>query len=245
MPNQYKVIALNEKYDGPKEVLGQCSKDFDCGNNTDFPTLCVNSRCLNEGRPRITLTWVGDDDLDLRVTTPFSTNVNYIDDFDPESQGSFDTGFTQTTNGSHVESIFFPYSGRAPGGIYTIEVISFQQRGEAADLWTLEVFDRGLATPVLTERDTGGRVGPEAVIYFRSDRRSNGTSICSTENPNVECCEDNQCIAAESREDGVRRCENRQCISIGSPSFTLSSYGSKFLNLLNICVEMALSLIIS
>jgi len=228
LANQYKVVSLTEKYDGPKETVpGQCSEDSECGNNKDFPTLCVSSRCLNEGRPRITLTWVGNDDIDLRVTTPQGKTVNYTEYFDPISGGTFDTSFAQTANGSHVESIFFPLSGRAPGGLYEIDVVGFQERGEA-DLWTLEVFDNGLLAPVFREQGTGKRLG---IPYLRSDGDEVLQAVCSREAPFTECCEDEECTEAAFSENEAKRCDNRQCISIGNHSFTLTSFGNDVISL--------------
>mmetsp|Transcript_10661 Transcript_10661/g.15684 ORF Transcript_10661/g.15684 Transcript_10661/m.15684 type:complete len:547 (-) Transcript_10661:854-2494(-) len=167
--SQYTVLSLQENEDDALQELSpltpeECVVDNDCANGLTLTRLCVNNHCLNEGDPRITLTWEGDDDLDLSVYTPQGARVWYKDDFDPISGGSFDTGFVQNVWGSHVESIFFPASGRAPGGNYEIEVHLYEER-EESDTWTLQVFEGGNTQPVLTEVGKGHR---SSIIYSRA-----------------------------------------------------------------------------
>lgn len=164
--SQYAILSLQEYGDDTQELSPltqeECVVDNDCASDTALTRLCVNNHCLNEGNPRITLTWEGDDDLDLSVFTPGGVRVWYKDDFDPVSGGSFDTRFAQNVEGSHVESIFFPASGRAPGGTYTIEVNPYEER-EESDTWTLQVFENGGTEPVLTEVGEGHH----SIMYSR------------------------------------------------------------------------------
>lgn len=168
LASQYPILAFKEEEDDPTEdpvpVQEECSIDADCASNLALTRLCINHHCVNEGDPRITLTWEGDDDLDLSVVTPQGVRVGYDNDFDQLSGGSFDTGFVQDVEGSHVENIFFPVSGIAPVGDYTIEVDPYEER-EGSDTWLLQVFEIGQSDPVLIETGTGYR---SDIIYTRS-----------------------------------------------------------------------------
>mmetsp|Transcript_12338 Transcript_12338/g.18955 ORF Transcript_12338/g.18955 Transcript_12338/m.18955 type:complete len:815 (+) Transcript_12338:100-2544(+) len=168
LASQYPILAFQEEEGGPSEdnvpVQAECSIDADCASNLAIARLCINHHCVNEGDPRITLTWEGDDDLDLSVVTPQGVRVGYDNDFDQLSGGSFDTGFVQDVEGSHVENIFFPVSGTAPKGDYTIAVDPYEER-EGSDTWLLQVFEVGQSDPVLTETGTGYR---SDIIYTRA-----------------------------------------------------------------------------
>jgi hypothetical protein len=149
--NQLTVDSSGEKIGGQIDVtlptrMMRCQTTADCGGNK--PQVCVSNRCIHDGNPRITLTWDGDDDLDLLVVTPDGATIWYDNNFDPVSLGAFDTGHVQDIPGKHVESIYFPLRS-APQGVYQIWVSSFKERGEP-DSWTVEVFSLGSSRMVVT-----------------------------------------------------------------------------------------------
>ena len=149
--NELTVVSSGEKIGGlvdvtlPTQIM-RCQTTADCGGIK--PQVCASNRCIHDGNPRITLTWDGDDDLDLLVVTPDGATIWYDNNFDPVSLGAFDTGHAQDVPGQHVESIYFPLRS-APPGIYQIWVSSFEERGEP-DSWTVEVFSRGSSRMVVT-----------------------------------------------------------------------------------------------
>jgi hypothetical protein len=109
----FKVAMVNEEVAANTDVLEsrvECAVAQDC-INSGKGTLCVNNACLHEGNPRITLTWVGDDDLDLIVYTPSDVMIAYDADFDPETGGSFDTLFLKKSS-RHTLRVYFPHIGR-------------------------------------------------------------------------------------------------------------------------------------
>ena len=56
-----------------KYVAAECVIDDHCREN-DF---CFENRCIVDGTPRFTLSWEGDDDLDLSVNPPVGSRVDY------------------------------------------------------------------------------------------------------------------------------------------------------------------------
>jgi hypothetical protein len=221
----FKVAMVNEEVTANTDVLEsrvECAVAQDC-INSGKGTLCVNNACLHEGNPRITLTWVGDDDLDLIVYTPSDVMIAFDADFDPETGGSFDTLFSQEAFAPHVESIFFPMSG-GPSGNYTIEVDSYDQVG-SPDTWTIEVFTAaGKSVPVFVKKSTGSK--DEIIFYFGDDLMDPNSDVCSIADAQTECCVDADC---KPNGKFARRCANRQCITEGVRTFTLSWTGSKCL----------------
>jgi hypothetical protein len=221
--NQYNVSMVIEKLSGSEVAQnsrGECVVAEDCMKSKKG-TLCVNNACLHEGSPRITLTWVGDDDLDLSVYTPGDVKIAYDADFDPETGGSFDTRFSQDVFAPHVESIFFPRSG-GPSGIYRIAVDSYEERG-SPDSWTIEVFTAaGESVPVFVETHTGS----QSDIVFSFGDFPTPPNVCSIEDAQTECCSTEDCISTGAF---AKRCVNRQCITEGARTFTLSWTGSKLL----------------
>ena len=112
-----------------------------CSINSDCPfdesqQVCVNRRCVHDGNPRISLTWEGDDDLDLSVTTPKGVEISYNNYFDEDSGGVFDTSYVQDVLGNHTENVYFRMG--EPRFNYTIKVRTYMQRG-SADPWIVEV----------------------------------------------------------------------------------------------------------
>ena len=78
------------------------------------------------------------------VQTPFEKEIYWDRKFDPETGGSLDVDFRpgeegQAEFGTWTENINFP-SG-APFGAFIVWVNQFNQKGEFADEFTLEIFD--------------------------------------------------------------------------------------------------------
>jgi hypothetical protein len=196
----------------------ECTLASECVKNK-AGTLCVNSECINLGNPRITLTWEGDDDLDLSVFTPSDTEIWYDSPFDKKTSGVFDTGFVQDVSAPHAESIYFPRSG-APGGTYGIAVYDYEIRN-GADPWKIEVFLNNATDPVFVQTGEGFR---DDMRFTFGDFISGQNEVCSLESPNTECCVNTDCTD-DVASDAL--CVNRQCVTQGSPRFTLSYFGSK------------------
>ncbi|KAI2501525.1 hypothetical protein MHU86_12970 [Fragilaria crotonensis] len=104
--------------------------------------VCINTRCVVDGTPRFTLTWDGDDDLDLSVSPPIGNRVDWWNQVDSRSGGRLQDDTTPTGT-SHLESIYFGISRRALTGRYGIEVDPYETNGDASDPWKLQVSVRG------------------------------------------------------------------------------------------------------
>ena len=116
----------------------ECILDDHCLEND----ICYKNRCLVDGTPRFTLSWEGDDDLDLYVTPPSGKRVDYWNRYDEQSGG---THLTDTTpmGTSHVEAAYYGVDLPAQKGRYRILVKPYEEFGDAADSWTLTVSVRG------------------------------------------------------------------------------------------------------
>jgi hypothetical protein len=208
----YQVDSSNITFDDPRDVCDSKTECIDDGRGD----ICVNNVCLHEGNPRFTLTWEGDDDIDLTVQTPAGVNISYEDPKDVFSRGYFDTQFSQVGFASHVESITFPNatgSGRlgGPRGTYKVYVNPYAEL-DSSDIWTLEVFTKdGGSEPAHVVQG----IGPQQEILFDFI----GSDACSSTD---ECCTDIDCTDPDSF------CTNRQCTINGGLTFTLSWVGSKY-----------------
>ena len=226
-PDVGKKVIITKVQETDVGVVGELATRKECDVNADCirinkGTLCVNYQCLNEGNPRVTLTWEGDDDLDLVVLTPDGTAIDFSTDFDHATGGAFDTLYSQDGYGRHVESIFFPISG-GPSGDYKVEIMVYEQRG-TPDSWSLEVVTDKVdgAQAFLTDSGSGPR---NDITFFVGDSVSIDTVECSTANTYDECCQDIDC---GTNEQYPKRCINRQCITEAARTFTLTWFGSKF-----------------
>ncbi|KAL7559521.1 hypothetical protein ACA910_011916 [Epithemia clementina (nom. ined.)] len=114
-----------------------CCEDSDCGTANEL--VCVESTCVNSGSPRFTLSWFGDDDLDLHVITPGGFEIDYRSTYDPTSQGRLDQDDIPGPITRWVENIYFPLDGSSPRGTYTYFVHYYSQIG-IADSWQLFVY---------------------------------------------------------------------------------------------------------
>jgi hypothetical protein len=104
--------------------------------------VCFNTRCIVNGTPRFTLTWNGDDDLDLSVSPPLGKIVDWWKQFDSRSGGRLQDDTTPMGT-SHVESIYFGVSRRALTGRYVVKVDAYETHGDSSDPWKLKVSVRG------------------------------------------------------------------------------------------------------
>mmetsp|Transcript_23032 Transcript_23032/g.38068 ORF Transcript_23032/g.38068 Transcript_23032/m.38068 type:complete len:658 (-) Transcript_23032:243-2216(-) len=170
--NQYTIAALNEQVDStvvttsPRTAL-QCNSAAECVASKEG-SVCINNECLHDGNPRFTLTWTGDDDLDLSVITPFGTKVWYQHNFDATTNGAFDTGYVQDVYGSHVESVYFPVG---PEGKYRILVSQYKEQGEGDDEWVLEVVVNGMIAMQLNGKGAEFDEEEGGIIYHHGGQQ--------------------------------------------------------------------------
>ena len=119
----------------------QCCSDTDCSN--DGSARCVANTCLTEGQLRFTLSWTGDDDLDLQVVAPNGAVLGpTASTTDAPSGGLVDV----ETNpngifGDHLENIIFSPTTFLLGQ-YRYSVIR-QGAISTEDEWTVEVYLNG------------------------------------------------------------------------------------------------------
>jgi uncharacterized protein YfaP (DUF2135 family) len=196
----------------------ECSTDFDeCCRDQQCPVsgeICIQRTCIASGTPRFTLTWIGDDDLDLFVETPDGTVVFYANPIDQVSGGQFGEDFTQPGFGFHVENTFFP-PGRAPPGQYRYYIVPSTSRGGESDTWTLSVFEG--------DQRVANQSGSGESSIFTYNIAPPVPAVCNT--LNHECCINSDCSA-----NGVV-CNNRNCVVDGNPRFTLTWTGDDNLDL--------------
>jgi hypothetical protein len=220
------ALLISEEVNNPEPSIDnrqECTNNKDCllKFKGDF---CINNQCIRNGNPRITLTWYGDDDLDLSVTTPDGERVGYENLFDQSTGGSFDTLYSQFNLAYHVESISFPMSG-APSGEYRIEVDAYEVR-EDPDIWTLEVYTSVDGVPPFPpEVGQGSR---DDIILKFGDKLSAASFICSMKNLGTECCKDKDCQNSGSND---KICRNRKCIIDILRTFTLTWIGGESISL--------------
>jgi len=109
----------------------QCCSASDCPNTGD---ICVNFNCVSSGSLRFTVSWFGDDDMDIHVITPGGVEIYYANRFDPVSGGQLDFDRIPSSPTFNVENIAF---STPPPGEYDFFVDQFSQRGGVSDVWTL------------------------------------------------------------------------------------------------------------
>ena len=216
----YVLTQVHEEANGTNvddAYRQDCTADADCVDS-EKGDFCVNFSCIHAGNPRITLTWEGDDDLDLVVYTPDGVRIGYDATYDETSGGSFDTLFSQEVFAPHAESIFFPMWG-GPHGTYVIQVYVWEQR-DLPDDWTVEIFTAESGTePIIIKQGTGNR---DDILFDFGETGLSLSADCSMNNAQTECCTDDQCGGV------AQRCANKQCVTAGVRTFTLSWTGSKF-----------------
>ncbi|KAL3932999.1 MAG: hypothetical protein SGBAC_010591 [Bacillariaceae sp.] len=204
--------------DGVCSILtDECCSDFDCPTTRD---LCAQGYCIRDGSPRFTLTWDGDDNLDLVVVTPLGTTLSRSFIFDPLSGGIFEADTTQEQLGSHFENIYFPLTG-SPFGEYSIQVRSFQRYG-SDDSWTLQIHDGG---NLLDTQSGTGDSDPIPFVRVGSSEPERPAYDGSRCTPLMdECCFESDC-------DGGQVCIQRVCLERGYPRVTLTWTGDDALAL--------------
>ena len=112
----------------------------ECRSNSHCPsgTVCIANFCIDDGSPRFTLTWRGDDDLDLGVVPPLGNKIDYWNRFDSQSGGTL-TDDRNPNGPVHVESVNFGVSQPALTGRYNLHVRPYEVGGGSNDTWTLRV----------------------------------------------------------------------------------------------------------
>lgn len=108
--------------------------EIDCCDDTDCALAeqrCTSNRCIHTGHPRITLTWYGNDDLDLHVITPAGTTINFLNRQDAASGGTADIdGLPGGRTGRWVENVWFDDTLVDTSGTYTYFVVSYNARDQ-------------------------------------------------------------------------------------------------------------------
>jgi uncharacterized protein YfaP (DUF2135 family) len=192
-------------------AVDECCNDSDCSGGS----LCVQRTCIDDGNPRITLTWTGDDDLDLTVTPPLGETISFLNQFDEDSGGRFGEDGVQFFFGLHVENIFFPANG-GPIGEYKYEVQSFNVVG-GDDTWTVRVFVGGEEVSSQSGNGNSGELTYDFTMGSNLAVEDQLLADCSLSTE--ECCTDTDCPL----EDEI--CVQQICIAEGNPRFTLTWTG--------------------
>lgn len=187
-------------------VEEECCIDTDCAGSTGG--LCIQRACINEGSLRITLEWIGDDDLHLFVETPTNAAISNNLDVDTESGGRHESS-EESTYGFNVESVYFPLSG-APTGTYNIYIDAFAIDGVGADVWTIRIYENG----ELSFQETG--FSDSTVYSYNFESASNPQMQSGLCNFDSACTGDTQV------------CVRDVCVSEGNPRFTLQWTGESF-----------------
>ncbi|KAL3920945.1 MAG: hypothetical protein SGILL_003010 [Bacillariaceae sp.] len=218
----------------PSNAPSICGNGISCNEGTE---VCIQGECANEGNPRFSLQWTGDDNLGLMVTTPGGVAINAAFPFDPVSEGAFETNSAtdedgvQDGFGKHLESIFFPLEG-GPTGVYRYSVTSPKIVG-SEDSWVLSVAVGG--NDVEIQRGSGasgvfsfryGGIGPPSPTAMPALSPSFPPTLDQQECDAavVQCCSTDDCFPSES-------CTFETCVDEGNPRFTLSWEGSNDLDL--------------
>jgi len=100
----------------------ECVTDDDCPNDS----ICNEGTCVRKGNPRFTLTWFGDDDLDIHAIPPGGEEIYYDNKVDPVTGGNLDEDRIPDRLGWWTENINVP---TGPDGTYTVWVDQYDQVG--------------------------------------------------------------------------------------------------------------------
>ena len=203
----------------------QCCRNADCIDKSG--SLCVQRTCIHEGSLRISLEWIGDDNLHLIVDTPEEVAITNDMNFDVASGGRHESS-DDSTFGFNVENVYFPISG-APTGKYEIYVDASEISGQGADLWTMRIYEDG---EIRFEETGFGKSN----AYLYDITRANTLVPTSASKPSVSpsnsqidtsgVCNDNSACVGETQV-----CVWGFCISEGNPRFTLQWPGGSFYSL--------------
>jgi len=135
-------------------------KHVDCCQNSDCPNendICANQSCFPDGNPRFTLTWHGDDDLDLHVVSPKGIDIsskNKRENENNRESGGQWRGRGQSIQGkstmveSYAEHIYFPMDSTCEDGkgVYQYFVKQSSKTGIRDDSWALSVYQNNMET---------------------------------------------------------------------------------------------------
>ena len=139
---------------------------------TDIPNDGIDQNCdgadlvVDDGSVRVTLSWDGDDDVDLHVIDPLGFRINYVNRTSP-SGGTLDRDDNINACGGDlepggVENVFWPSSPAAPSGTYTVEVRSYSDCPPELASYTLQVFVGGILVETRSGVAGGGGGGGPA-----------------------------------------------------------------------------------
>ena len=191
----------------PVPPTGRCQVDSDCIVGQE---VCVQRTCIDEGNPRFTLTFTGNDDLDLSVVTPLGATISAANTIDDVSGGVFGESHIQSQFGLHVENVHFPFTG-GPLGSYSYYVTSRIPVG-ADDIWQIGVYVGGQRVALQSGRGTS--------VVFRYDFLGGVFTPPPAPPPsflppgNDDCSIDSECNSSEI-------CVQRTCIHSGNPRVSL------------------------
>ena len=125
-------------------TISTADPNIECCNVGDCATVqfCETTSCVDLGSPRFTLSWFGDDDLDLHVKAPGGIEIFHGQPNDPLTGGVLDQDTIPNPGDVRrwVESVSFP---NGPAGSYTFFVNNFAQSGLVDSRWQIEVFQEG------------------------------------------------------------------------------------------------------
>jgi uncharacterized protein YfaP (DUF2135 family) len=210
-------------------IQEECCIDADCSDPPE--NICVQRTCINEGTLRITLEWIGDDDIQLYVKTPENTTITRDSERYEGSSSPFTFGF-------HVESVYFPTSG-ATFGTYHVYVSSLVMQGVGSDVWTVRIYESGK----LVQEETGigdselydyDRVAPtllpSAITQFLPITPVL-TSVQPSMMPTTPIMNADLCTVDLDCPGLSRVCVQNVCITDGNPRFTLQWSGESTYNL--------------
>jgi hypothetical protein len=102
--------------------------DFDEGGLIQRPVGSdgASKRDTGTGDVQVTLSWASDSDLDLHVTEPDGTEIDYINTGPTSTGGELDVDSNiDCENDGGVENVFWPV-GEAPSGSYAVSVEGFR-----------------------------------------------------------------------------------------------------------------------
>jgi hypothetical protein len=131
------VTVFNQTGFGTSDVFSyvalECKVNADCQQGK----ICLNNHCMTDGTPRFTITWQGNDDLDISAKSPRGNLISWEYPSDDISSGFREDDFDYTSD-KHAESIVFGANGAvAPIGIYQIFVSVYNQIDDLPNKWRL------------------------------------------------------------------------------------------------------------
>jgi uncharacterized protein YfaP (DUF2135 family) len=117
---------------------------------------------VGTGDVRVTITWQNRNDIDLYVTDPTNTRIDYINERSP-SGGFLDVDANAACRNLQdrpVENVFWP-SGGAPNGSYKVQVNFYEQCS-----------GQPLSTPVRVQVVSGGRTLYDQTVTLTAEEQT-------------------------------------------------------------------------